>query len=193
MLFYEALEAGDSQSAGVLAEVPPVPRTDINMDSFRVESSYRYFDLLTLCPADYRPRYHLPRHGNQGVFLSSASLKLVTQAQVFHDAETSFCKGILLDYQNGGQQALGECRLGLDPAQVYHQPTRLVLIIEDGKHPELGHQVERCRLVFGHRRLKRDSSYWNWQHCRLKKHVLEFHIHPRGDMTAKILRRNPNF
>jgi len=59
-------------------------------------------------PIRLSARYHLPREGNRDMFLSRGSLMSTTRAPGIPRCTTTFCKGILLDYQNGGQQALGE-------------------------------------------------------------------------------------
>jgi hypothetical protein len=42
------------------------------------------------------------------------------QSHIYH------CTGILFTYQNGGQRAVGECRLGLDDCVVYDKPFEMV-------------------------------------------------------------------
>ncbi|KAL6910159.1 hypothetical protein GGI43DRAFT_389466 [Trichoderma evansii] len=53
-----------------------------------------------------------------------ASLEGVANAYVFTDYERrGVCNGILLEYEDGTERALGQCRLGLDPVQCYEHPT----------------------------------------------------------------------
>lgn len=51
-----------------------------------------------------------------GHFLS-ASLEEVSSVTVFYDLLHSYCKGILLCYTAGTQQALGQCAIGIFPEQ----------------------------------------------------------------------------
>lgn len=48
---------------------------------------------------------------------ASASLDNVACIRVFRDSQTDLLAGILVEYANGSQHALGSCRLGLDPAE----------------------------------------------------------------------------
>ncbi|KAL7924041.1 hypothetical protein ACQKWADRAFT_35977 [Trichoderma austrokoningii] len=56
---------------------------------------------------------------------SSASLENVTFLHIYTDADTGFCRGILVEYSNGSQRALGECRIGLDPVNTCKNPACL--------------------------------------------------------------------
>lgn len=57
--------------------------------------------------------------------LSSAPLRNVTRMHISEDEEFHFCRGILFDYENGAQRAVGNCRLGLDPLKTYLSPVRI--------------------------------------------------------------------
>lgn len=52
-----------------------------------------------------------------------ASLERVVCAQVFSDNESSKCRGILLEYEDGVKRTLGQCRLGFDAVRSYEHPT----------------------------------------------------------------------
>ncbi|RFU72341.1 hypothetical protein TARUN_9919 [Trichoderma arundinaceum] len=67
------------------------------------------------------------------VFYSWAPLSGVASVVVFSDPETGFCKGIVLSYLNGGARAVGQCRLGLDPALKVEGPS--VLCLKPGPRP----------------------------------------------------------
>ncbi|ORY58252.1 uncharacterized protein BCR38DRAFT_448479 [Pseudomassariella vexata] len=56
---------------------------------------------------------------------SSAPLNNVTRIQVFEDEELGFCRAMLFDYENGARRAVGNCRLGVDPAKTYLNPSRI--------------------------------------------------------------------
>lgn len=55
-------------------------------------------------------------------FFSSASLEGILNVHVFTVSQNKFCKGILIEYENGSKRALGQCRLGLDQVQSWHRP-----------------------------------------------------------------------
>ncbi|KAK0111437.1 hypothetical protein ONS95_001797 [Cadophora gregata] len=50
-------------------------------------------------------------------FYASASLKNVACIWVFRDTQADFCRGLIIEYLDGSQQALGCCRLGFDPVE----------------------------------------------------------------------------
>lgn len=54
-------------------------------------------------------------------FFSSAPLEGILNVHVF-TVWGGFCKGILIEYENGSKRALGQCRLGLDRVQSWHKP-----------------------------------------------------------------------
>lgn len=65
-----------------------------------------------------------------GLYHSAASLSGVQSARVFYDQDAKFCKGILLSYYHGGQQALGQCGINVfreetiqAPGFLFHRPT----------------------------------------------------------------------
>lgn len=55
----------------------------------------------------------------RGATYASALLDKVVCIWVFRDRQTNFCQGLLVEYINGSQRALGCCRLGIDPAERY--------------------------------------------------------------------------
>lgn len=56
----------------------------------------------------------LPPTLDDTLCFSCAPLENVTSAQIFNHVETRQCHGILLEYNNGGRRAVGQCRMGLD-------------------------------------------------------------------------------
>lgn len=46
---------------------------------------------------------------------------------VFYDSQEGFCAGMLLEYDNGAQRSLGQCRIGIAPAKSYTKPSRICL------------------------------------------------------------------
>ncbi|KAE8442169.1 hypothetical protein EG329_003757 [Mollisiaceae sp. DMI_Dod_QoI] len=59
----------------------------------------------------------------QDACFSSAPLESVTRVKIFYNEENGHCRGILFDYDNGAQQALGQCRLGVDPHRTCVKPS----------------------------------------------------------------------
>lgn len=64
-----------------------------------------------------------PRVG-RGCF-STAHLKDATRLSVFEDPITHACKGVVIDYANGGQRAIGQCRVGEHPVVEYDSPSTI--------------------------------------------------------------------
>lgn len=58
---------------------------------------------------------------------SSASLDNVAGIQIFNDKGTGLCKGIIIEYNNGLERALGQCRIGVDSLQRLAQPSHICL------------------------------------------------------------------
>lgn len=61
----------------------------------------------------------------QGAHFSTAQLENVAQAHIFYGGENGICRGVLLEYENGGQRALGQCRLNVDRVNSCTKPARI--------------------------------------------------------------------
>jgi hypothetical protein len=48
-----------------------------------------------------------------------APLSSVHRAGVYYDDQTEFCVGILLEYENGSQRTVGQCRINVHPIEYY--------------------------------------------------------------------------
>jgi hypothetical protein len=94
-----------------------------------------------ICPKDQQDISPSPPFRNaeplpipfRDAYRSSAPLDAsVAVIHVFHNAHNpdDFCKGMLIEYQNGGKRALGECRLGVDPVKVYDAPGCICILNE---------------------------------------------------------------
>lgn len=70
------------------------------------------------------PRYEQECLGHINYF-SSAPINSISCAYVFEDEETQLCRGILLEYDNGGSQAVGQCRIGVNPSRKYVLPSEI--------------------------------------------------------------------
>lgn len=89
-----------------------------------------------------------PRVG-RGCF-STANLSGATKLSVFEDRVTRACKGIIIEYANGGQRAIGQCRVGEDPVVEYHNPTKIcVAPAGDRKQSTKWGLGEACVSAFG--------------------------------------------
>jgi hypothetical protein len=61
-------------------------------------------------------------------YYSEANLCNVRKVLIFHTPEpTNICRGIIIEYENGGQRALGQCRVGVDRVVAVISPMRLCL------------------------------------------------------------------
>lgn len=60
-------------------------------------------------------------------YFLTTSLNNVECATVFNREETGYCIGILFEYKNGAKRSVGQCRVGLDPVERYHDPGRVCL------------------------------------------------------------------
>ncbi|KAF5638207.1 hypothetical protein F25303_7762 [Fusarium sp. NRRL 25303] len=84
------------------------------------------------------------------MYLSVAPLKDVTGIQVLED-ENFECKGMIFDYSNGAQRALGDCRFGHYRVKTYLSPRRLCYChvqstpaIVRGFHVEIGGESDHA-------------------------------------------------
>ncbi len=83
-----------------------------------------------VAPFDYTPREYSPNWIPYG-FRLAAPLKNVASLTLFYarlqpkTLDAKYCRGILLEYENGGQRAIGECRIGVDQYQIYRKPSRI--------------------------------------------------------------------
>ncbi|KAK3897145.1 hypothetical protein C8A05DRAFT_20026, partial [Staphylotrichum tortipilum] len=60
-----------------------------------------------------------------GWHFSCAPLDNVWRIQVFLEEDSLHCRGLLLEYEGGGQRALGQCRLLVDQTKTYNRPSRI--------------------------------------------------------------------
>jgi hypothetical protein len=68
---------------------------------------------------------------------SSASLEAVKFAAVFLQEGSTLCRGVLFEYDNGAQRAVGECRIGVQASTTYATPSVLCVFGE----PELASEA----------------------------------------------------
>ncbi|KAF4497327.1 hypothetical protein FAGAP_6489 [Fusarium agapanthi] len=61
----------------------------------------------------------------RGRLYFEASAKDVVHADVYYEEASGYCRGLLLEYANGAQRALGQCRVGIDPFKSCDKPNWL--------------------------------------------------------------------
>ena len=61
----------------------------------------------------------------ENVYYSLASLEGIRVARVFYGQDARYCKGMLLLYNDGGYQSVGQCGLGAFQEQVFEAPSAL--------------------------------------------------------------------
>lgn len=76
------------------------------------------------------PAYFPPPEEFPGEFapwhFSHAPLENVKRIQVFYeDIDYIFVKGMLIQYENGGQRSLGQCRLFVARSKTFYKPTSI--------------------------------------------------------------------
>lgn len=91
----------------------------------------------------------VPRVG-RGCF-SAANLKNATHLSVFEDKVTRACKGVIIEYANGAQRAIGQCRVGEDPVVEYRNPEKLCIA-------PVGERKQSLRWGLGETRVMAVSS-----------------------------------
>lgn len=64
---------------------------------------------------------------SHGGCLSWAPLEHVARLRLFTDEDAGICRGLLLEYEDGGQRTVGECRVGLDVERAYERPVGLCI------------------------------------------------------------------
>ncbi|OTB14314.1 hypothetical protein K445DRAFT_23719 [Daldinia sp. EC12] len=105
-------------------------------------------------------------------YYSFASLWNVIRVIVYDNPDTGFCRGILLHYNNGAERALGQCRIGVDPAKIYDMPTYVCFIPQRYTRPNRPGQIKtaivRCTNQDDH---KHDEEGWV---CTPMCHDLDF-------------------
>lgn len=79
---------------------------------------------------------------------SSALLASIRYIWIYLNGE-GLCSGLIIDYKNGGQRALGSCRVGVDPAErcAKLEDTRfrsVMITLESGQDFHGGVKIEIC-------------------------------------------------
>ncbi|KAI1506026.1 hypothetical protein F5X99DRAFT_404574 [Biscogniauxia marginata] len=72
----------------------------------------------------------------QNAIFSSGSLNNVVRIQTFHAEDNEACRGILLEYQNGAQRPLGQCRIHVDVTKEYATPAYICFLRMTSLRPQ---------------------------------------------------------
>lgn len=97
----------------------------------------------TIAPFHY-PRLSPPTF--LPAYPSLAPLENVTCLQIFRDQDSRLCRGILLEYKNGAQRALGQCRYGIDPVESSLKPARICVLDVLYSPPQTSKRLQAIRV-----------------------------------------------
>jgi hypothetical protein len=83
--------------------------------------------------------------------------------QIFYDEDNAYCRGILFEYENGGQQALGQCRLGVDSHKTCVKPLSFGFIHESYFRLRTNVRLQAAKVEFTHEHERNyDRDGWTW-------------------------------
>lgn len=98
----------------------------------------------------------------QEACFSCAPMENIEFLQIYSDAETGLCRGILAEYSNGSQRSLGECRIGLDPVCTYKNPACLCFTQITRIRPETFIELKGIRVSSSHHsEHEHDTEGWS--------------------------------
>ncbi|KJR80335.1 uncharacterized protein SPSK_10648 [Sporothrix schenckii 1099-18] len=103
-------------------------------------------------------------------YFSWASLSGITSALTYYDSKTGFCRGILLQYDNGGARTLGQCRRQVDPAEEVYK-TRMLCWRTEMYRSQRQRMVHRTQVRFQHDPQHEHDNKWK---CHALEGVLHF-------------------
>ncbi|RSL80391.1 hypothetical protein CEP52_017394 [Fusarium oligoseptatum] len=103
---------------------------------------------------------------------SLAPLESVNRISIFNNKPTGRCMGILLQYQNGAQRSLGQCRVGVDPVEDYVKPVHICFHRQSYVRSGTSVQVQET-MVRGTSRREHDHDEQGWT-CFEMEGELEF-------------------
>lgn len=100
-------------------------------------------------------------------FITTAPLEDVHRLRVFTDVQLGTFRGLILEYQNGAQRSIGECRMGMDKERVYRKPVSICISQEPGERrphikvkadcePEHKHKADDWRCY----KMRGTLRYW---------------------------------
>ncbi|KAM5355274.1 hypothetical protein ACJ41O_001920 [Fusarium nematophilum] len=126
-------------------------------------------DPITIVPS---PGVLSPELWGNALF-SSAPLEDVIHIRVYHEREEEFCRGILLEYRNGAQRSLGQCRVGVDPFTTYRNASRICILRQCVKRPKVWAGVAKVESPDGDDHSHGEEEGWT---CSPLAGTLEFWV-----------------
>ncbi len=90
---------------------------------------------------------------------SSASLQGVVRARTFLRRD-GHCCAIILDYINGSQRAMGDCRVGIDPVETWNMPKYLCILKTTYTPPVSVSALQTVKVRFSEREHQHAGSCW---------------------------------
>ncbi|KAH7208007.1 hypothetical protein BKA60DRAFT_611097 [Fusarium oxysporum] len=111
------------------------------------------------------PRYHKDDKDPSGLRCINTEVpaKNITHADVYYNRRNGYCKGLLLEYANGAQRAVGQCRIGIDPFKAYGKPSWICYrdICDPETCEETGSCIVECTTgTNSHEHEPRDIGDW---------------------------------
>lgn len=112
--------------------------------------------------SEVRPFARFGKRPFQEACFSSAPLENVALLHIYSDAETGLCRGILAEYNNGSQRALGECRIGMDPVCTYKNPACLCFSRVTHHRPGTAIELKGTKVCAAYQsKHKHDEEGWS--------------------------------
>ncbi|KAF7551194.1 hypothetical protein G7046_g7786 [Stylonectria norvegica] len=110
-----------------------------------------------------------------GCLLSSAPLKNVTRVRIFKNDFTGECRGVLFEYNNGAQRAVGDCHLGASPDPFYDDSCPKWICLATTEHDllETGDSFYSAMVAARSSPHEHSGGGVNWK-CFPMKGVMEF-------------------
>lgn len=78
---------------------------------------------------------------------SVARLEGLVRVSIYQSRDSGFCAGLLMEYEDGAQRALGSCRLGVDPVTTCSQPTHVCFSSTTLTDPDITYPVARVEAL----------------------------------------------
>ncbi|PNY27728.1 Uncharacterized protein TCAP_02357 [Tolypocladium capitatum] len=104
-------------------------------------------------------------------YFSSAPLGDVASIRIFNDREAQACRGIVIQYVNGSQRALGQCRVGIDRDRIVMGPRRFCFASFTFGRSYSGEQLCAAKVESSTTHHEHDGTDWA---CNELRGVLRF-------------------
>lgn len=98
-------------------------------------------------------------------YFSVAELDNVVSIEVYHDQILGICRGVNVQYESGGERALGQCRVGVDSVSTYAKP--MWFCFKKTTYLRPGTRVERDSIkIECHAGAKHHHQQDGWSCCQ---------------------------